>query len=60
MTYSTVVEAAKQAPLHEQQAIKTALVKIDFCNGDVCHFLRHLGRALAEHTDRAMYGEATA
>jgi len=31
----------------EQAAIKSTLVKIDFCNGDVMHYFRHLAQALA-------------
>jgi len=42
-----LVEAIKAAPLREQQQIKTTIVKIDFCNGDVMHFFRHLAQAIA-------------
>lgn len=42
-----IVEAMLAAPAHEQAAIKTTLVKIDFVNGDVLHFFRHLARAIA-------------
>lgn len=42
-----LVEAMLAAPAHEQAAIKTTLVKIDFVNGDVLHFFRHLARAIA-------------
>ena len=42
-----VVEAIKSASLAEQSAIKNMLVKIDFCNGDCKHYLRHLAGALA-------------
>jgi len=48
MTYEVVVEHIKIAPRHEQKKIKDMLVKIDFKNGDVKHFLRHLGQALAK------------
>jgi len=47
MPYGVVVEAIKSAPDHEQRAIKSTIVKIDFVNGDVRHFFRHLGQALA-------------
>ena len=47
MAYEHVVAAMKQAPAHEQAAIKTMLVKIDFKNGDVRHYLRHLAQAIA-------------
>lgn len=43
-----VVEAIHGAPRHEQAAIKNTLVKIDFHNGDVYHFLRHLAGAIAQ------------
>lgn len=35
------------APASEQRAIKTMLVKIDFVNGDVRKYLRHLAQAIA-------------
>lgn len=57
MTYSTVIEAAKNAPTRERNAIKTNLVKIDFANGSITHYLRHLAKGLAEQTDRVMYGD---
>ena len=42
-----VVDAIKQAPRHEQAQIKHTLVGIDFVNGDVMHFFKHLAGALA-------------
>ena len=45
--YAFVIAAMKTAPDHEQAAIKRTIIKIDFCNGDVCHYLRHLAQALA-------------
>ena len=47
MSYGIVVAAIKGAPKHEQAGIKTTIVKIDFHNGDVRHFLRHLAQAIA-------------
>lgn len=47
MTYGVVVEHIKIAPKGEQNKIKDMLVKIDFKNGDVRHFLRHLAQAIA-------------
>jgi len=44
--YGVVLEHIKIAPSHEQEKIKDMLVKIDFKNGDVKHFLRHLSQAL--------------
>ena len=47
MTYENVVEAMKIAPAAEQKAIKTMFVKIDFVNGDVRRYMRHLAQAIA-------------
>lgn len=47
MNYGVVVEAIKGAPSNEQEAIKSMLVRIDFKNGSVDHYLRHLGEGLA-------------
>jgi hypothetical protein len=44
---AVVAAAMKSAPAHEQAAIKTTLVKIDYRNGDILHFFRHLAGALA-------------
>ena len=43
----TVVEHMKIAPKHEKDALQNMLVKIDFNNGDVYHYLYHLAGALA-------------
>lgn len=42
-----LVEAIVNAPLHEQKAIKGMLVKIDFLNGNVLDYFRHLAQAIA-------------
>lgn len=42
-----IVDLMKQAPRHEQQAIKSTIVKIDFRNGDVIHYFKHLAQAVA-------------
>jgi len=42
-----VVEHILIAPQHEQNQIKNTLVKIDFHNGDVMHFLTFLAKAIA-------------
>ena len=42
-----VCEAVEMAPDHEQAQIKNVIVKIDFANGDVLHFFRHLAKAIA-------------
>jgi len=39
---AVVIEHIKIAPKHEQAAIKDMLVKIDFINGDVMDFFKHL------------------
>lgn len=44
---AVVVEHIKQAPAHEQAAIKTMLVRIDFANAPVLPFFRHLAQAIA-------------
>ncbi len=41
-----VIEHIKIAPDHEQSKIKDMIVKIDFHNGNVNHFLEHLAKAL--------------
>lgn len=48
MPLGCVLEAIKQAPAHEQRWIKDMLVRIDFRNGDVCHYFRHLAQAIAQ------------
>ena len=47
MPYGVVVEAIKTTIGAERANIKNTIVKIDFANGDVCHFFRFLGRGLA-------------
>ena len=42
-----IIEHMKIAPRHEQEKIKETIVKIDFRNGDVLHFFRHLAGAIA-------------
>lgn len=42
-----IVDQMKTAPAHEQSKMKDILVKIDFANGDILHFISHLGKALA-------------
>lgn len=45
---AVVVEHIKIASKQEQAQIKNTLVMIDFKNGDVMHFYRHLAQALAK------------
>ncbi len=42
-----VIEHVLAAPKAEQKAIGDMIRRIDFANGDVNHFLRHLSQALA-------------
>lgn len=45
-----VLSAMNSAPESEQAQIKKTLVMIDFKNGDVMHFIRHIAQALGpEH-----------
>jgi len=47
MSVEDVVDAMKRTTPAEQKAIQTMLVKIDFVNGDVRRYLRHLAQAIA-------------
>jgi len=42
-----LVEMIKQAPASEQAGIKSMIVKIDFKNGNVLDYFRHLAQAIA-------------
>ena len=44
--YGYIVEAIKLAPTHEKKAIQNMIVRIDFANGDITHYFRHLAQAL--------------
>lgn len=46
--YGVIVEHMKVASPAEQSKIKDVIVQIDFRNGDVLHFFRHLGKAIAK------------
>lgn len=41
-----VLSAMLSAPISEQLTIKMTLTKIDFANGDVMHYIKHLAKAL--------------
>lgn len=45
--YGVIVEHIKATSPEEQKKIKDIIVRIDFMNGDVLHFFRHLGKAIA-------------
>lgn len=47
MPLSYVLENIKWCPKKEQQGIQTMLVKIDFVNGDIVDYFKHLAQALA-------------
>ena len=47
MNYAVVVEAIKNTCKEEQKRIKNMLVKIDFVNGDIKDYFRHLAVAIA-------------
>lgn len=47
MQYVHVIAAILGAPASEQAAIKSMIVRIDFRNGDVRHYFRHLAQAIA-------------
>lgn len=47
MEVSHVVNAIKGASAPEREAIKVMIVKIDFLNGDVLDYLKHLAKAIA-------------
>jgi hypothetical protein len=42
-----LVESILAASSNEQKAIRNMLVKIDFMNGNVMHYFRHLAQAIA-------------
>lgn len=42
-----LVDLMKQAPRSEQDGIKAMIVRIDYRNGDVLDYFRHLARAVA-------------
>jgi len=48
MNVGVIVEHILIAPKTEQEAIKNVLVKIDFHNGDILDFFKHLAKALAK------------
>ncbi len=47
MPLEMIVNAIKSTTGSEQAQIKNTLVRIDFVNGDICHFFNHLAGALA-------------
>ncbi len=47
MTYKTIYDHMLIANDQEQKQIKNTIVKIDFLNGNVLDFFKHLGNAIA-------------
>ena len=47
MPLQVVVDAINSTGQHEKDQIRKTLVMIDFKNGDVMHYFRHLAQALA-------------
>jgi hypothetical protein len=47
MSYKTIYEHILITTKEEQQKIKDTIVKIDFLNGNVLNFFKHLGNAIA-------------
>tara|TARA_R110000803_G_C11739021_1_gene290756 strand:+ start:267 stop:515 length:249 start_codon:yes stop_codon:yes gene_type:complete len=48
MTVENIVEFIKVTSAGEQKAIKNTFVMIDFKNGDVLHFIKHLAQGVAQ------------
>ena len=48
MPYAQVIDAILATNEQEQNAIKSTLVQIDFRNGDIGHYFRHLAQAIAK------------
>jgi hypothetical protein len=47
MPVSMIIDGIKSTTANEKAQIKKTFVMIDFKNGDVLHFIRHLAQALA-------------
>lgn len=46
MPLAVLIEAILATNKQEQEQIKNCLVKIDFMNGDVIHFFKHIAKAI--------------
>lgn len=44
--YGAIIDTILCTTIKEQQCIRNMLIKIDFHNGDIKHYLRHLAQAL--------------
>ena len=58
MSNETVIAQILVAPPEEQRGIANMIRKIDFVNGDVNDYLKHLGTALAKRTNENLIGQA--
>lgn len=47
MPLATVIDAMKQAPGDEQEAIRSRIVHLDFANAPILPFFEHLAGAIA-------------
>ena len=47
MPYQAVFDSMKVTTPDEQAAIKNMIVYIDFKNGDILHYVRHLAQAIS-------------
>ena len=47
LTYEMLIDFIEQMPQYHKE-IKTTLVKIDFMNGDVFHYLNHLAQGMVK------------
>ena len=47
LTYGMLVDFIEEMPVYHEE-IKTTLIKIDFYNGDVFHYLQHLAVGMIE------------
>lgn len=54
LTYQNLVEFIEQVPAQMQKQIRATLIKIDFHNGDVFHYLNHLGEGMAKQVEDNM------
>ncbi len=45
LTYEMLIDFIMDCP-EQHRVIRTTLVKIDYCNGDVFHYLRHLANGM--------------
>ncbi len=51
LTYESLIDFIEKMPIYHEEIRKT-LVKIDFKNGDVFHYLDHLAAGMVARLDR--------